>query len=347
MIDFNDMFLFSKVVEHNGISGAAKALGMVHSRVSRRIKMLETSLGVQLIQRSTRHFVVTELGKKFNAHCLNMIAEASAAIETIEEAQEKPSGLVRIACPSMLAQFVIGPLLPGYLRKHPEVRIAVETTEKEANQTEYFDLSIRIGLLPNEDSRLVVRSLGLFQPVMVASPQLFELVERPKSIEALLQLPALTYSSPQGPHVWTLVGPDKNHLQVHPEPVLMVDDFVVLRQAALQGTGVAQLPLALCHADIREGTLELVLPEFSAPVAELQALFPSRRGMLPAVRSIIDFLGSHCTGDLEHSQIAQHLNQGRYGTTRFWSSRQSLGDMIDQPLQGTAPANTPGDGGTH
>src|SRR5882757_2485586 len=106
MIDLNDMYLFSKVVQYNGISGAAKVLGMVHSRISRRIKALEASLDAQLIQRSTRHFKVTDLGRKFNEHCLSMVAAAQAAMEQVEQAQQKPSGLVRIYCQTMLAQFV-------------------------------------------------------------------------------------------------------------------------------------------------------------------------------------------------------------------------------------------------
>jgi DNA-binding transcriptional LysR family regulator len=182
---------------------------------------------------------------------------------------------------------------------------------------------------------------------MVASPKLFDRFERPKTLEGLMRLPALSYSSSQGPHVWVLIGPDKNQLQAHPEPLLMVDDFVVLRQAALEGTGVAQLPLNLCHREIREGALELVLPDYSAPVSELQALFPSRRGMLPAVRSIIDFLGSHCAGDLEQSQISQHLGQSRHGTTRFWSSRQPLYDVIRQPTPCVLTADSSAEGGTH
>ena len=83
MDDLNDLFLFSKVVEHNGFSGAAHALGMVPSRISRRIAQLEERLGVRLVQRSTRSFAVTDLGKEFNKHCLNMMAGATAALEEV------------------------------------------------------------------------------------------------------------------------------------------------------------------------------------------------------------------------------------------------------------------------
>ena len=90
MDDLNDLFLFSKVVEHNGFSGAAHALGMVPSRISRRIAQLEARLGVRLVQRSTRSFTVTDLGKEFNKHCLEMAAGATAALEEVARARETP-----------------------------------------------------------------------------------------------------------------------------------------------------------------------------------------------------------------------------------------------------------------
>lgn len=331
MVNFNDMFLFSKVVEHKGISGAAKALGMVHSRISRRVAALETSLNVRLIQRSTRHFAVTELGMEFNRHCLKMIAEADAAVEKTVQAQEKPAGLVRMNCPTMLAQFVIGPLLPLFLKHNPDIRISVDTTERDVSLEENFDLSIRIRFLPYEDSSLMARSLGIFQPVLLASREFLDRFGRPKSLEELLQMPTVSYSSPQGPHVWTLIDPEKCEIQARHQPILTAEDFVVIRQAALQGVGVALLPLSLCLDDIRGGSLDVVLPEFTAPVTELQAVYPSRHGLLPAVRLLIDFLSAHCTGDLQRAEIAQHSGRGLHGAARFWTSRQSIDRLIDDP----------------
>jgi DNA-binding transcriptional LysR family regulator len=334
MINLNDMFVFSKVVEHGGIKGAADALGMVRSRVSRRIAELETSLGAQLIRRSTRHFTVTELGKEFNKHCLDMISEANAALEKVAQARGRPVGLVRISCPAMLAQHVIGPLLPLFMREYPEVRIAIETANREVGLEENFDLSIRIQHLPWEDSSLIARSLGIYQPLLLASPDLLERHGRPANPEDLVKLPTLSHSTRQGPHVWTLVSSDKMEIRVQHDPALSVDDFIVIRAAALQGQGVALLPLSLCANDVREGTLEHVLPDYQAPLTALQALFPSRQGMLPAVRAILDFLARHCFGDIEPASIAQHVGQGRREHTRFWLSMKSVDELLRHPSSG-------------
>ncbi|WP_165191486.1 LysR family transcriptional regulator [Caulobacter soli] len=341
MNNYNDMFLFSKVVEYNGITGAAHALGMARSKISRRISELEASLDARLIQRTTRHFAVTDLGKEFNKHCLNMIHEADAAFDKVAQARDKPAGLVRMSCPAMLAQYVIGPLLPLFMREYPEICIAIETANREVSIEENFDISFRIRQMPYEDSSLIVRSLGIFQPLLVASPELLDRRGRPTTLDELTKMPIISYSTPQGPHVWTLVSPEKTEIQVRHQPTLIVDDFVVIRQAALQGSGVTLLPLSLCLDDIRSGALEIVLPEYRAPVAELLAVFPSRHGIVPAVRSILDFLAQHCAGDVERGQITQHLGRGRREHVRFWVSRQSIEELVSTSFARHRPALAP------
>ena len=335
MDDLNDLFLFSQVVAHNGFSGAAHALGMVPSRISRRIAQLEERLGVRLVQRSTRSFAVTDLGKEFNKHCLNMMAGATAALEEVARARETPSGLIRISCPSMLLQMVIGPLLPLFLETNPDVRIAIETTNRKVNIEENFDLSIRVRQLPCEDSGVVVRSLGIVQKVLVASRTLLDRCGRPTTPDELTRLPSMSSLSPQGPHVWTVVSPEGCELQIRHDPILIVGDLLLIRQAAVRGVGLAQLPLSMCLADIQQGNLELVLPGFLAPLFEIQGVFPSRHGMLPAVRLLVDFLTSHCTGDVEPSNIKQHIGQGRRENAHFWTACKSAEQLVTDALRQT------------
>ncbi|HSZ07540.1 MAG TPA: LysR substrate-binding domain-containing protein [Steroidobacteraceae bacterium] len=335
MDDLNDLFLFSQVVEHNGFSGAAHALGMVPSRVSRRIAQLEERLGVRLVQRSTRYFSVTELGKEFNKHCLTMLAGAAAAFEEVARARETPSGLVRISCPSMLAQLVIGPLLPLFLENNPDVRIAIETTNRKVNIEENFDLSFRVRQLPCEDSGVIVRSLGIVQQVLVANGAFLDRHGRPATPDEVARLPSISCDSPQGPHVWSVVSPEGCEIQIRHNPVLIVDDLVIIRQAVARGFGLAQLPLSMCLADIQQGNLEVVLPVYLAPLFEIQVVFPSRHGILPAVRSIIDFLSAHCDGDVERWQIKQHTGQGRRESAHFWTACQSVEQLIADALQKT------------
>jgi DNA-binding transcriptional LysR family regulator len=294
MEDLNSLHIFAQVVEHNGFSGAARALGIARSSVCRRVGQLEEDLGVRLVQRSTRQFAVTELGMEFYGYCLRMVQEARAGYERMACANAKPSGVIRLSCPSIVMQLVVGPLIPLFTNQHPEVRIAVEANHRRVDLEENFDLWIRIVQIPSESSRMIMRSLGVVDQVLVAGSGFIKHHGRPTSAEQVSRLPTLSHGSLQGPHVWKLIDRRNQELQVRHEPMLIIDDMMLIRQAVVQGLGIAQLPLAFCSNEIQQGLLEVLLPDYAGPLSEIQVIFPSRRGVLPAVRSFIDFLSAHC-----------------------------------------------------
>jgi len=322
MHDLNDLYIFCHVVEHNGFTGAARALGVARSSICRRVNQLEERLGVRLVQRTTRRFTVTDIGTEFHGYCVKMVAEAKAAYEHVACALATPAGIIRVSCPPIIGQLLIAPLIPQFVEKNPQVRIALEATERRIDMEENFDLCIRVRRVLTEDSTLIMRSLGIIQQVLVASRDFLERNGRPASPAEAAQKGTLSYGSLQGPHVWKLVDPQEREIQVRHEPKLIADDMVVIRQAAVGGLGIAQLPLLACLNEIREGLLDVVLPEFLAPLCEIQAVFPSRRGLLPAVRSFIDFLSAHCVSEVPESQIRRHTGQGHRENVRFWTSRE-------------------------
>lgn len=298
MSDLNDLQIFSQVVEHNGFSGAARALGIAPSSVCRRIGKLEEELGIRLVQRTTRRFAVTALGMEFHNYCVKAVTEARAAYEMAARAKATPSGMIRVSCPSLISQLLVSPLIPRFVAKHPQVRIAVMASDGQVDIEENFDLCIRVRQVPSENSVLIMRSLGVVQHVLVASPRLLERSGRPATPAAAIRHPTLSCGSIQGPHAWRLLDPEsRQEIQVRHTPVLIADDIGVVRRAAVDGLGIAQLPLSVCVNEIRQGLLEVVLPDYPAPASEIQAIFPSRRGLLPAVRSFIDFLTAQ--GDSE------------------------------------------------
>lgn len=328
MQDLNDLYVFSQVVEHNGFTGAAKALGVARSSICRRVSALEDRLGIRLVQRTTRHFTVTDLGMEFHGYCVRMVAEAKAAYERVACARAAPSGTIRVSCPAIIAQLVVGPLIPRFVELNPQVRIAIAAIDREVDLEENFDLCIRVRQVPTEDSGLIMRSLGIIQQVLVASRSFLDRNGRPKSPADVSGMKTLSYGSAQGPHVWKLVDPDENEVNIRHEPTLIADDMVIVRQAAEGGLGVAQLPLAVCVNEIRQGGLEIVLPEYLAPLHEVQVVFPSRRGMLPAVRSFIDFLGAHCVSEVPERQIKRHTGRGNRENVRFWTNREPLHRLL-------------------
>lgn len=122
-LDLNDLKLFALVVEHGGYAAAERASGVPKSRLSRRIAQLEEDFGVRLIQRSTRKFAVTEVGQNVFKHAQSMLAQAQAAQEAVQVLSAEPRGVVRVSCPVSLSQRLLSRVVPGFLIKHPKVRL--------------------------------------------------------------------------------------------------------------------------------------------------------------------------------------------------------------------------------
>ena len=144
---------------------------MPRSRLSRRIGLLEERLGVRLIQRSTRRFAVTEIGREYYHHCLAMMVEAEAAQEVIDRMRSEPQGVVRMSCPSSVIYFQLGEMIARFVAECPKVEVHLESTNRRVDVIrEGFDLSIRVRFPPLEDNDLVIRKLAESRQRLVASP---------------------------------------------------------------------------------------------------------------------------------------------------------------------------------
>lgn len=299
MQDLNDMAYFVQVVEHGGFSPASRAIGIPKSRLSRRITQLEEQLETRLLQRSTRSFTVTEAGQVFYRHCRAMLIEAEAAREAIDTLRAEPRGLVRLTCPIALLHVHVGAMLAQFMVKYPQVTLQLEETNRRVDVlNESVDLAIRVRPLPLDDSDLVMRQLATRSMCLVASPLLVAQFGQPASPADLHRWPSLALSRPQQIHRWTLLGPDKQEATVRHQPRFVTTDMIALRTAAVAGIGVVQLPLLMLDEQIKKGELVHLLPAWRARPEIIHAVFPSRRGQLPAVRALIDFL-VECYAKLE------------------------------------------------
>src|SRR5271154_1346302 len=162
MQDLNDLRFFAGVVEQNGFAAAARKLGMPRSRLSRRIGLLEERLGVRLIQRSTRRFAVTEIGREYYHHCVAMMVEAEAAQETIDRVRSEPQGVVRVSCPSSLIYFEVGEMIARFMAEWLKVEVHLESTNRRVDVIrEGFDIAIRVRFPPLEEDDLNRQSAEL------------------------------------------------------------------------------------------------------------------------------------------------------------------------------------------
>ena len=293
MQDLNDLRFFVEVVEQSGFAAAARKLGMPRSRLSRRIGLLEERLGVRLVQRSTRRFAITEIGQEYYRHCVAMLVEADAAQDVIDRMRAEPQGVVRVSCPSSVIYFQIGEMIARFMAECPKVDVLLESTNRRVDVIrEGFDLAIRVRFPPLDDSDLVIRKLGESRQRLVASPILCERLPRPLVPADLATLPSLAWEPAKHEHEWRLDGPEGATAIIRHRPRLVTEDMVALRLAALRGVGVCQFPTFVVRDDVNAGRLIDVLPAWAPQAGIIHAVFPSRRGLLPSVRALLDFLAA-------------------------------------------------------
>ena len=298
MQDLNDMLYFAEVVDKGGFAAAGRSLGLPKSKLSRRVAELEARLGVRLLQRTTRKLSLTEAGELYHRHCVAMREEADAAAEAVAQVQSEPRGTIRVACPVTLAQSTIGPLIPLFLERHPLVRIEMQVSNRVVDLVQdSIDVALRVRPTLDNSGSLIVKNLGNTYGLLVASPTQLERQGRPQAPEDLGKLSTLAMSASDGKTAWKLVGPGGREFEFQHRPIYTADDLLTLRYAVIKGLGMSVLPDYMCRRDLRVGQLEQVLPEWAPRAAVIHAVFPSRRGLLPAVRRFLDFLGEHVTGE--------------------------------------------------
>lgn len=297
MQDLNDMLYFAEVVDSGGFAAAGRALAIPKSKLSRRVAELEARLGVRLLQRTTRKLSLTQAGEIYHRHCVAMREQAEAANEAVLHVQSEPRGTVRVTCPVTLAQSTIGPLVPRFLAQHPQVRIEMQVTNRVVDLVqEGVDVALRVRASLDDSGSLVIKNLGTTHGLLVASPQLLQRQGSPQAPQELRHLPTVAMSAADGRANWQLQGPGGKLFDLEHHPVLTADDLLTLKFAVLQGTGMSVLPDYMCAEEMRRGDLVPVLADWQPRAAMVLAVFPSRRGMVPAVRRFLDFLGDNVPG---------------------------------------------------
>lgn len=298
MQDLNDLVYFAEVVDRGSFAAAGRALGLPNSRLSRRVAELEARLGVRLLQRTTRKLSLTEVGEVYLRHCLAVRDAAEAAAEAVEQVQTEPRGTIRIACPVTLAQHTVGPIMALFLLRHPLVKVDMRISNRVVDLVEEgVDVALRVRGTLDDSGSLVVKKLGESNTVLVASPLQLERQGQPASIDDLARMDTISMSAVDGRATLVLHGPGGAvHTLVH-QPRYVADDLLTLKFAALQGTGMCFLPDYMCRREMEEGRLVHVLPGWAPPRGIFHAVYPSRRGMVPAVRRFLDYLGEYTNGE--------------------------------------------------
>ena len=297
MQDLNDMLYFAEVAERGGFAAAGRALGIPKSRLSRRVAELEASLGVRLLQRTTRQLSLTEVGEAYLRHCLAMREAAQAAADAVAQVQSEPRGTVRVTCPITLAQTVLADLMPPFLARYPQVRVEMQVSNRVVNLVEEgIDVALRVRTTLDDSASMVVKRLDEAAQILVASPALLARQGVPRTLQDLARLDSMAMSASDGRTSLRLIDPEGREHTLHHSPRYVVDDLLTLHSAALAGTGMCWLPDYLCHDAVRAGRLVHLLAGWAPQRGIVHAVFPSRRGLSPAVRQFLDYLGEAMPG---------------------------------------------------
>ncbi|MBV6749038.1 MULTISPECIES: LysR substrate-binding domain-containing protein [Pseudomonas] len=290
MQDLNDLYYFAKVVEAGGFAAAGRLLGIPKSRLSRRIAELEERLGARLLQRTTRQLKLTAVGERYLRHCQAMLLEAEMADEAVASMSSEPRGRLRVSSPVGLAQEFMPWVISSFLTAHPLVQLEVLMVNRRVDLvTEGVDVALRVREQGDEDPLLVTRRLRQAQTFILATPAFLE--QHPiNSLEDLRHAPVLGALEADRLVHLSLINAEGEKRELTLEARLGVDDFVVRKACALAGLGFTVLPMLYCEQELANGTFVQILPEWSLPGGWLQAVYPHRRGVLPAVRAWIDHL---------------------------------------------------------
>ncbi|MCU4377883.1 LysR substrate-binding domain-containing protein [Acinetobacter haemolyticus] len=287
--NLNDVFLFVVAVEYQGFSAAAKQLNLPKSTISKRVAALENKLGLTLIHRSSRSFVLSEAGKLFYQHAKNAVDEFRYAEESLLMQQQEPSGVVRLSASVPVAQYILSDCLPELAERHPKLLIQLEVTDRYVDvMSENFDIVIRSHFQPLPDSGLIQRVLTNEKIIAVASHAYLINSTSINSPKDLVNHQGLWSDLQMNPWHFQHVAGEK--VIVQPNIRFISNESEVLKGAAKRGIGITLLPETFCAHELSNGSLVNVLPEWFAGRVTTSLLMLTRRGLLPSVNITADFL---------------------------------------------------------
>jgi DNA-binding transcriptional LysR family regulator len=285
---FQEMQVFSAVVDAGSFVGAAEALGLSSAAVSRQLAALESRLGVRLLNRTTRRLSLTEDGEVFLERARQLLEELSDAEAEITERSAEAIGRLRINAPVSFGVQHLASLWGDFLERHPRLRLDITLSDRAVDLVEEgYDLAIRIGRLP--DSTLIARELSTTRMVLCASPEYLANNGTPQHPRELADHAVWSYSYFALGDEWRFTGPD-GEVSVRLRPVLHSNNGDTCRTGALQHRCIILQPDFLVGGDLEAGRLVELLPDYHAGELGIHALYPSRRHVTPKLRLMIDYL---------------------------------------------------------
>ena len=285
----SQMLIFATVVERGSISAAARAMGQTPSAVSKQIGLLEDHVSYRLLNRTRTGVLPTQEGQEFYEKCQAMAEKFHEAEALIRNLDGVPRGKLRVTSSVAFGKSQLIPVLPQFLRAHPEVQLSLELTDRDVDlQAEGLDAAICFAE-QRKQSDIVVRRIMQSRRVLCAAPSYLEHYGTPKDFNELANHNCLMIGGNNRRNSWNTIEPF-NGQGFQAEGNFEGNSTDVIFRAALAGIGIARLPLYMTEQKFLLGELVHVMPEYSPPSTDIAVMFAERRNLAPKIRAFVDFL---------------------------------------------------------
>lgn len=287
-VDLNAFAVYAKVVELGGFTAAADALGLSKSMVSRQIATLEDDLGVRLLNRTTRRISVTEAGAVVFERAQRIVAEAGEAANEATCVEGAVRGLLRINAPMSFGIRQLGPAMPEFLARYPDLNVDLTLNDRRVDLIEEgFDVSLRVSALT--DSSLIARQLAPVERYVVGAPGYFDKKKIPRRPVELADHPFLLYTLLTRPNLLEMENAAGERQQVQLKGKFLCNNADAMEPFLLAGGGLTLLPDFICHEALASGRLVRLLPDWFVPPLTLHVIYPHARHLAAKVRAFVDF----------------------------------------------------------
>ncbi len=287
-MDLNDIVVFTKVVETKSFTGAADALGLPKSTVSRKLAQLEERLGVRLVQRTTRKLALTEIGEAYYERCSRIVADIAAAEQLVTDMQSTPRGRLRVTASVDFSTRFLGEIVAEFLAQHPEINVELEATDRIVDLIEDgFDLAVRFGQMP--ESTLIARKLCSLHLILCASPAYLARRGAPQTVEELDEHDHVLFTPMSRNQTWTLANGDASYEFGRPAR-LATNNYGAVVDVARAGGGIALISEFMVTEEIQNGQLVRVLPDWQTRPTDVHAVYPARQNVPPRLTLFLDHL---------------------------------------------------------
>ncbi|UPK30713.1 LysR family transcriptional regulator [Bradyrhizobium sp. 195] len=288
MDKLTNMKAFIKVVDRGSLSEAARELRLSRSAVSKYVIDLEVELGVQPLNRNTQNATPTKVGHRYYERCIAILAEIDDAERSLSQFQVEARGVLRVNAPMSFGTKFLGRMIAQFMARNPSLQVELILSDQQLDTVqEGFDVTIRLTDTP--PANVVARQIASAPRAICASPDYLEKAGIPKRPKDLRTHQCLNYGYLATGSQWKLAGKDGDHW-IPVEWNLSSNNGEILRDAALEGRGIALLPNFIVQTCLHDGSLKEVLADYRAPEMSVYAMFPPARYMPFKLRAFTEFL---------------------------------------------------------